>query len=321
MKMLVIAFIFSSLCFASNDLSHRPRSFSTPRGNAVFVDFQEAVYQINYDLTKKTASVMADIKFFAPEAGLPIFDSVANPMSVFLNEQETSSFLVSTPQNETEVRVVNKAVSEGHHRLTVVVPLTALLDFNSDGVKSAFWTSDLRGRSYLERFMPANFEYDQVKMTFIVRFFGAKTKQKIYTNGVVQAKEQNTFVINFPSTYNASSIFFHTVPENSVEELRFSLRSIDGRNLPAVVYTQKSLFGSGGSLQKFKEATAAIISELESDYGAFPHPSITIYNAGTGGMEYCGATMTEFRALGHELFHSYFARGVMPANGNAGWLD
>ena len=26
-------------------------------------------------------------------------------------------------------------------------------------------------------------------------------------------------------------------------------------------------------------------------------------------------------ALGHELFHSYFARGVMPANGNSGWLD
>jgi len=38
-------------------------------------------------------------------------------------------------------------------------------------------------------------------------------------------------------------------------------------------------------------------------------------------MEYCGATMTEFSALGHELFHSYFARGVMPANGNSGWVD
>lgn len=31
--------------------------------------------------------------------------------------------------------------------------------------------------------------------------------------------------------------------------------------------------------------------------------------------------MTDFSSLGHELFHSYFARGVMPANGNSGWLD
>jgi hypothetical protein len=38
-------------------------------------------------------------------------------------------------------------------------------------------------------------------------------------------------------------------------------------------------------------------------------------------MEYCGATMTDPGALGHELTHSWFARGVMPANGNTGWID
>ncbi len=31
--------------------------------------------------------------------------------------------------------------------------------------------------------------------------------------------------------------------------------------------------------------------------------------------------MTDTGALGHELTHSYFARGIMPANGNAGWID
>ncbi len=40
-----------------------------------------------------------------------------------------------------------------------------------------------------------------------------------------------------------------------------------------------------------------------------------------GGMEYSGATMTDMRAVGHELFHSYNARFVMPAQGNAGWMD
>ncbi len=38
-------------------------------------------------------------------------------------------------------------------------------------------------------------------------------------------------------------------------------------------------------------------------------------------MEYSGATMTSLYALGHELTHSYFARGVMPVSGNSGWLD
>lgn len=31
--------------------------------------------------------------------------------------------------------------------------------------------------------------------------------------------------------------------------------------------------------------------------------------------------MTSLGALGHEIAHSWFARGVMPANGNAGWID
>ncbi len=31
--------------------------------------------------------------------------------------------------------------------------------------------------------------------------------------------------------------------------------------------------------------------------------------------------MTSFKALDHEMLHSYFAKGVMPANGNSGWID
>lgn len=38
-------------------------------------------------------------------------------------------------------------------------------------------------------------------------------------------------------------------------------------------------------------------------------------------MEYAGATATSIGALRHELDHSYFARCITPANGNAGWMD
>ncbi len=38
-------------------------------------------------------------------------------------------------------------------------------------------------------------------------------------------------------------------------------------------------------------------------------------------MEYAGAAMSGWFAVGHELQHNYFARAVMPANGNAGWID
>jgi hypothetical protein len=303
-------------------MNHRPKSFDTPQGRAVFVDFLTADYDIVYNLNQKKASITATIKFYAPEAGFPVFDSFETPSLIALNEEGVEASLVSTPDKETTVRVMNKAIAVGEHVAIITVPLTSLVEFSIKGVKSAFWTSDLAERQFLERYMPANLEFDQVKMTFSVSFVGGQGNQKIYTNGIVsENKRENSFKITYPDYYNSSAIFFHTVPEGSTNELRFTLKSIDGREIPSVVYIAKTIFGGSGTLEKLKKLTTEVFNELESDYGAWPHPTIVIYNAGAGGMEYCGATMTSISALGHELFHFYFARGVMPANGNAGWLD
>ena len=96
--------------------------------------------------------------------------------------------------------------------------------------------------------------------------------------------------------------------------MNFNYRSIDGREIPVTIYSTQSL-------SSFESRTKSTLAELENDYGAFPHQKVVIYGAGSGGMEYCGATMTSLWALSHELTHSYFARGVMPAAGNAGWID
>lgn len=321
MKLLIALTLLTSLAYAGqNDKAHTPKSFAVNGGKAVFADFSEANYTITYDVTKKQASAIAEIKFELVEAGFPIFDSVTAPTSVMLDGVAVAAVEGRTPNSETTLRFINKTTSAGVHLLKVEVPLTALVEFTADGVKSAFWTSDLKERQFLERYLPANFEFDQVKMTFNVNVIGAKTKQVIYTNGVVsQSKNSNSYKISYPAYYTSSSIFFHMVPQGSTTESRFSLKSIDGREIPTVVYFSKSSFGT--SLERLKAKTIEVFHELESDYGPFPHPSLTVLQAGMGGMEYCGATMTDFSALGHELFHSYFARGVMPANGNAGWVD
>ncbi len=325
MKFFLLGVLLSTAVFAQkNDLVHRPKSFSTSGGKAVFVDFISADYGINYNFDQKSSSVIAKIKFNAPEAGLPIFDSVETPYSITLDGEAVTATETKTPSRETTLQVINKNVSSGSHEMVISVSLKSLVEFTSDGVKSAFWTSDLSERNFLERYMPANLEYDQVKMTFNITFEGMKSRQKIYTNGVVKETKRagKTIVkINYPEHFNASSIFFHTVPEGATDELRFSLRSVDGRNIPAVVYTSRSVWGGGSNLPRLKEMASEVFHELEGDYGAWPHQSLVVYNAGMGGMEYCGATMTSTSALGHEMFHSYFARGIMPANGNSGWLD
>lgn len=320
MKFFILLCLLASVAFASDiNQSQRPDSFSVASGKAVFADFTEANYTITYDIPKKMVKAHALIKLELAEEGFPIFDSVMAPTLVRFDGKEVSTVETKTPANETTLRLVNKLASVGEHTLEIELPVATLVEFAEGGVKSAFWTSDLDERKYLERYLPANFEFDQVKMTFNVEFIGAKTKQVIYTNGVVTEKSANSYQISYPDYYTASSIFFHTVPAGATKELRFSLKSIDGRDIPAVVYFSKSSWNT--NLERLKTKTTQVFHELESDYGAFPHPSITVLQAGMGGMEYCGATMTDFSALGHELFHSYFARGVMPANGNAGWID
>ncbi len=319
MKTFFLFFALTSLVQATeNDRLHLPKAFASKGSKAVFADFNEATYTITYDLSARKVSARAEIKLETFEPGYPIFDSVSEPTLVELDGVATSANETKTPNGETTVRVVNKLTQPGTHELVVEVPITELVDYFDTGVKSAFWTSDLDDREYLEHYLPANFEFDQVKMNFLINFIGAKNKQIIYTNGDVTEIDSNHFKIIYPDYYTASSIFFHTVPAGTTLEKRFTLTSVDGRTIPAVVYVNKT---STASLDKLKEKTIAVFNELEKDYGAFPHPSITVLQSGMGGMEYCGATMTDFSALGHELFHSYFARGVMPANGNAGWLD
>ncbi len=320
---LLLVFIAGSVFAQSSDLERRFKSFPALNGKAVFVDFQSADYEIVYDAQARQAVVVASIKFNAPEAGFPVFDSVTAPQSLSLDGQPASATLVTTPNRETSVRVINTEVKSGSHSMIISVPLTTLVEYRDGGVRSAFWTSDLEERQFLERYMPASFEYDRVKMTFKISFLGVKAKQKIYTNGTVsevKSKDGVSYKITYPDYFNASSIFFHTVPEGTTDELRFVLKSIDGREIPSVVYFGKTWNGLS-SLSRLKDLTTEIFQELEADYGPWPHQSIIVYNAGQGGMEYCGATMTSVSALGHELFHSYFARGVMPANGNSGWID
>ena len=322
MKFLFLSAMLATSAFAgNNDLSHRPKSFSTRTGKAVFADFTAVTYTINYDITARAATARAVMTVNVVEEGNIVFDSVQDPTSIKLDNASVTATLQKTPANETTVRVLDTAATAGIHTLQIEVPVKELVEFTGDGVKSAYWTSDLEERNFLERYLPASFEYDQVKMNFEINFIGGGANQVIYTNGKVTAKSRTSYAISYPSHFNVSSIFFHTVPKGEINEVRGSFRSIDGREIPVVVYNKSSSWTGAAGLERLKTKALEVFNELEKDYGAWPHEQLIIYNAGMGGMEYCGATMTDTGALGHEMFHSYFARGMMPANGNSGWLD
>lgn len=312
---------FTSMAFA-NDLAHAPQNFAYAGGQAVFVDFTKATYNLRYDIVQKLATVHAVIEFTASAEGHPVFDLVNEPTAVKLNGAKAVVETIKLPGNVSQVRVLGATVKAGTHTMEITAPVTELVEMDGKSVKSAFWTTDLDDRGYLEQYLPANMEFDRVPMTFNIEFVGLQNEQRIYTNGVVTKTGEGQYQVVYPEYFTSSSLFFHTTPVGAMAEKSFTYRSIDGRELPVVVYKKPSMWGSDeGALTRLQQQTVTVLTELENDYGPFLHPSVTIYNAGSGGMEYCGATMTDTGALGHELTHSYFARGLMPANGNAGWID
>lgn len=311
--LLLFSILFPTIIFAN--LHNAPPDFSIEgeRGaNAIFIDFKKVTYKIEYDLKRKTAKAHTEIIFMANKVGHPIFDLVPDPNNMILNENNVSSKTISK-ENET-FRIANGLTQIGENTLIIESNIDKNIKFKMmGGVNSAFWMSDLAERSFLEQYLPTNLEFDQYAATLEISITGKDKEHDIYTNGILQGSNNN-YTIEFPEYFNTSSFFFHITPKNQFKTNEDTYQSIDGRKIPVMIYGY-------GSNNDYLVKTLEILSELEKDYGPWPHQKVLVYAAGRGGMEYCGATISAMNALGHELTHSYFARGVMPARGNAGWID
>lgn len=313
MKVLLIAISFVCASLAHANLQQAPTNLNIEDNQGVFVDFISAKTVLTYDVKSKSATAQTIIEFNQTVEGHTIFDLVPEIESIRLNGKKVDS-KKTTMNGVSSVRYIDDVVGVGTHKLEITNEITTNLSFSGEIVKSAFWMSDLSDRRYIEQYLPTNLEYDQYQTQLEVVILNSQQEHKLYTNGEVQELALNHWSVAYPSTFTASSYFLHLTPVGAIPELKSLYQSVDGRKIPVTVYSHQST-------TRFMNATLEILAELERDYGPWPHAQVIIYGAGSGGMEHCGATITSFGALGHELTHSYFARGVMPAHGNSGWVD
>lgn len=308
-------FYISTNSLASIDQA--PPSFKYKDSRAVYVDFTAADYQLSFDVASQTVKVESTIRFTQAQAGRPIFDLNASIQGAELDGTAAPLSTINDPDMMSAFLVVNRVLDPGEHVLKVKSSFTTNVVFSAEGVAAGLWMSDLNDRRYLEQYLPANLEFDQYPMHLTVTVTGAEGKPHLLkANGKVTELAENSFDVVLPEFYTGSSVYLHLFPaKNSFATAQFYYSSIDGRQIPVDIYT---IYNA----TEFADATRTILAELEADYGPFPHDQLIIYgNAPSGGMEHSGATITSLSALGHELFHSYHARGLMPANGNAGWMD
>lgn len=314
MKFLLILLI--SFPILAN-IQDAPQNFPTNGKQAVFVDMTKIVSDIKFHLSKRQALVTTILEFNQPVIGAPLFDLVPDVIKAEIDGFPVDVREINSPDRDTTYRMVNKTLKPGMHQLQITHLIDTNIRFNTDYVELAFWMSDLKDRRYLERYLPCNLEYDQYELELNLSFTSQDiARHDIFTNGFIKEITPNNYQIKFPSYFSASSFYLHMTKKDKYHVKRTHFISIDERRIPLTIYSRVKR-----NVTDAEKRARKVLVELESMLGAWGHPSLTIYIAGMGGMEHSGATITSIWALGHELMHSYFARGVMPKRGNAGWID
>lgn len=279
----------------------------------------EVVFEIN--VSQQRAAGKARLRFNIAQPGCPLFDLVPRPSRLVLNGQQFEPQklrLVMPPDENTPLRMLDEPLDVGGEQvLEIEYPLTdTTAQFVSGGVRLGLFMTDLNQRGYLERHAPTNLEFNQFPMSVEIRLAGASDTHQLFTNGQATEDGGSAWRVTFPDYFTCSSFYVHLT--NRSVSVRETLFDGSERQIPIKAYGEREQ-----EVRQALENAVGFLRELEQTYGSYAHESLLIYCTGniSGGMEYAGATMTSIAALGHEITHSWFARGVMPANGNAGWID
>jgi len=323
---------------AAPDLAYAPPSFQRNGERVVFVDFTDAHYHIHIRRgdTSGTVdvSVRSTLAFESGEAGMPAFCLRQPVETLRIDGQPASVIEVEDPDGVSRFRVVGTSVAAGRHTLDIDSTIDKLPGSTFDpvrwirrpsGVQCLFEMSD-RGthKGFLDSYLPSNFEYDHIAMSMQVVLEGAGSAHRIISNGEVAEIGENRWNIEYPKEYTSSSILFHLAPEELYDTFHTEHQSTSGATIPVLIYAPRMHVEFDIiRMQDYGEKAIGALGELEDQFGPYPHGRLIVYarGPGVGGMEYAGAMVSRIGSIRHELNHSYFARCVTPANGDAGWMD
>ena len=276
-------------------------------------DVERIDARLRFDVASGVADAVAALDL--------LVDAPGGPLGVDLR-QEVATLLVD------DVAVVGgdfpPEVGAGRHRLEVTYTLDTPdaedarpVDWRGDGVRLDFWMSDLAGGRYLEQWVPAPLCGDRFELALDVEV-AAGRPHAVVTNAVAQeAAGPNRWQLRWGPGTTSLSPMVAVAPADEVVWWDGVAAGGLGVRVARYVEVDADEAACGADV-------AAWLAYLSARYGPWAHPTSTftalVWDSGRG-MEYDGATTSSVRALEHEVFHSWFGRGVKPATPSDGWID
>ncbi|MBV9659526.1 MAG: hypothetical protein JO337_00045 [Acidimicrobiales bacterium] len=230
-----------------------------------------------------------------------------------------------------EMRVLDVAIEAGtrhqleigYHLATPACEKAEPIGWNHDGLRFDFWMSDLHPGRYLEMWVPAPLIHDRLALSLDIHIEGTDRPHTLIANtaGISHSSGRRDWSVVYPAHFTALSPMLVIAPSDEVE-MRRSAVSLPGRSRSLGLVTARHA-DTDADLANCEADLKAWLTYLSSRYEPWVHGDTfwAVVWAPGRGMEYDGATTASVVALEHEVFHSWFGRGVKPARASDGWID
>ncbi len=291
---------------------------------------------LRFDVTRAEATATARVRFavMGNAAGRPALDLRQPVDQLHLDgrplDVEAFQKCDVGGGDGAEVRVLDVAVEPGgSHVLEVGYRLerpdaaqAVDVGWDSSAVRFDFWMSDLYPGRYLEQWIPAPLIGDRFRLSVDVEVAGTDRPHVAAANCPGgDAVPGLSWGLRWPGAVAALSPMLVVAPADAVEVRRREV-GLAGRAVPLELVTARHAEVEA-DLPACEADVSAWLGYNALRYGPWSHgPRFTAFVWGPGrGMEYDGATTASVDALEHEVFHSWFGRGVKPATASDGWID
>jgi hypothetical protein len=304
---------------------------------AVPIHLDLVTASIVFDGSTKTTQCTAETLFtVGPDGGYPYFDLRQAIDTASLDGSPLAIADVAHHDfgggTDTELRILERWLAAGSaHTLglsyglaTPDAPNARAIIWESGSARLSFdfHLSDLNPSRYLESWLPSNLLFDYFPVQLEVRIVNSIHTHTVLSNGTVSSLGANHWQIDFPSGFAPCSHMLLIEATDRIEQHTTAATLAGG----TVVTLDLMKRASDTTLNLSTAATtlAGYLDDFHSSVGAYMHGNryVAYLTSGpTHSMEYDGGTTSRMSALKHEAFHSWWARGMVPARGEDGWLD
>ncbi len=190
---------------------------------------------------------------------------------------------------------------------------------------SLWWGFDHSDRfpgRYVEQWLPVYLLHDEFALTVDVELDNATVDHTLIANGEIDELDSGSWRVSYPSHFTSLSPMLLIAPTAELEHGVTPVELGVAGSLDVDIYRE---LNAPQELEEITATLTAAVSEFVADDGPYWHGErvLAYVWAVSSGMEYDGAftsAATE-RTLRHELYHSWFGRGLKPASHNHGWFD